>query len=971
MLRSNIQMSEFVEQLKTLLLSAIVKRDRLAMAFDTSLEMRKAADRYINAIDNGDDWNSYVVFDRDVLLAAGLDKNLISFYQQDKENIPREVRPKVVSIQRQYIIDNYVETNDYYLMLHGEPPIEDNGKGILCPPNDYGIPTTIPVHKLSIEYINLMESAGIINTLIEKYPNRPYLKYLGKKAIPYYDARIANNFSLLYVELNGVDPVIREDFISFYDKARAYYMVGVYNKEFANMFLWYDEFIGFLIITMAVQRLISNIFKQGLTRDFYDVNLIKYLFRSYSIPYIEDLDIKYQRAIAKNLNYLLRYKSTDKVLYDVAYLLGFYDINLYKYYLVKSHILDEDGNPVFPKKTVKVNGETIEIPDYENMYQFHFQQVNLKETDITATLLDKKLSHTYSDIVTQDPYWTEDSELKQKMYETQFNQIITKYMSVDVMIKIVEMMFELCHTIRMVIDNKKDFQKIMVSIPAVTQFDTNLFDIIIFACALSAYKTGLPGSVPLKGHQIANVYGFNYTRDLEPLRQAIYDTKDLTVGDILYAEDTKTFYQTQPGPKVKILNHFRNEATGTNTDEYTTVTKNTFRALDVAVMKPSVPLVEGKYYYDPSNCEYIYHINNSNIDAIPVTVVSTLAYNLIDNNLAQYIKGMRAVKESDMGVIYKDIKTLRQFIVKMLADTDDIDVYQQYEKLYHALLVTEDVQDLYRDSDGTPYRTFATLLEAINPTLYTIYLQCTENPLLLNRCIDSILAKMGLLGDYTYLPNINRIDSLFNTVLQLMRFFKSYTVDFISSGIQYVFDDRYLQALKLIDEVIITGSVKDIEDTMHYTNQAFKDLIDELRSIILQKDAGIKTEDEAFMDAHIFWHEYYNMHLADTVYKSAEKDVKTDLRMTGIIDNIEVQNFYLHDPNPILDDVYITAIIQDIICKSLLPIHDGVYRRSRIIIPDTPALISNDTVTHTDTNLLCKDRLSLQDRVRIKAVNLS
>ena len=77
MLRSNIQMGEFIAQLKKLLYSVVVKRNKLAAAFDSDLEQKKAADRYINTIDNGDDWNSYVTFDREVLLSAGVDESLI------------------------------------------------------------------------------------------------------------------------------------------------------------------------------------------------------------------------------------------------------------------------------------------------------------------------------------------------------------------------------------------------------------------------------------------------------------------------------------------------------------------------------------------------------------------------------------------------------------------------------------------------------------------------------------------------------------------------------------------------------------------------------------------------------------------------------------------------------------------------------------------------------------------------------
>ena len=45
MLRSNIQMGEFIAQLKKLLMSVVVKRNKLAVAFDSDLEQKKAADR--------------------------------------------------------------------------------------------------------------------------------------------------------------------------------------------------------------------------------------------------------------------------------------------------------------------------------------------------------------------------------------------------------------------------------------------------------------------------------------------------------------------------------------------------------------------------------------------------------------------------------------------------------------------------------------------------------------------------------------------------------------------------------------------------------------------------------------------------------------------------------------------------------------------------------------------------------------
>ena len=89
-------MNTFITQLKTLITSIVLKRNKSASVFETDIEYTKAADKYINTIDYGLNWDSYVMFDSDVLVdGAGLDVNLVSYYQADKENIPREVRTKL------------------------------------------------------------------------------------------------------------------------------------------------------------------------------------------------------------------------------------------------------------------------------------------------------------------------------------------------------------------------------------------------------------------------------------------------------------------------------------------------------------------------------------------------------------------------------------------------------------------------------------------------------------------------------------------------------------------------------------------------------------------------------------------------------------------------------------------------------------------------------------------------------------
>ena len=51
MLQRNVRMGNFITQLKSIIKSMVIKRNKVADIFETSLENKKASDRYINTID--------------------------------------------------------------------------------------------------------------------------------------------------------------------------------------------------------------------------------------------------------------------------------------------------------------------------------------------------------------------------------------------------------------------------------------------------------------------------------------------------------------------------------------------------------------------------------------------------------------------------------------------------------------------------------------------------------------------------------------------------------------------------------------------------------------------------------------------------------------------------------------------------------------------------------------------------------
>ena len=482
-----------------------------------------------------DDFSSYVNFYPEVYEAAGITGTLRSQYLADKDKIPYAIRDSIIRLQREYILNHYEEKNDYYRNLNGLPPYGTKpSEFIYVPENRYEIDSTTPIHLLDASNIARLRSSGLMKKIIAEHPGKDYLNHLVNR-IDVYTARKAMNYDLLYIDASNPENIGLE-FRKFYSNAREYFMNAIYNTNLASSYKYYDNFIGFSIVIMAVQRLMGSVFQQGITRDFYDTQLIRYLFDSYSIPYIEEMTLDQMKILAKNLNIFLSIKSSTKVLFDLCSIFGFSNVNIYKYLLVKDHIRDAvTGQPVFADKTIAHEDGTYEVkPDYEKMFEVYFQKVNVKSRDVNTALEDKANKVSYNAMTSGDIYWVNDEKLREKIYEANLNHIESKYISMDIMFKITEMMYEICHTFRMIIDNNKEFRRIKISVPRLSSRQQDLYSIIIFLCAIWCKRYKFTGEIPLKPASIAYVYGFNFHTDLQKIINDIYESKYIDKSVVKY-----------------------------------------------------------------------------------------------------------------------------------------------------------------------------------------------------------------------------------------------------------------------------------------------------------------------------------------------------------------------------------------------------------------------------------------------------
>lgn len=574
------QVEYILADIRTITENMIIKRNDEAAKYETA-DTRREGDRYVAAMMERDVFTSYREYPIDVLVNAGITNvNDIMAYNEDKYKIPYKKRNDVLKAMRKAVIEEFDERNDYYRELIGKP-------SILVPEEEYiylteaqmayyDIDEVRPIHDYPKE-IQMKLERVVIPELIELYPERTYLQHMGSKAVNLVRAREAKNFEIIFTDVQ-LDNVFMKAFFETYDFCREYFMAVVYNNSLKNIYNLYDNFIGMQILIMTVQRMIADTIKMAIDRDFYDLNSIKTMFEAYGVPFFEDLPLDYQRTILKNLNILIRTKSTDKVLYDITNVLFYERVQVYKYYLVKERIMDENNDPVIYYKTVTDdNGEEQQVYDYEKMYKFYFQSTDILEPNVILSIENKANKYHYNEVTDEDVFWWETEELKKELWEREYNFIDTKYLGVNLMQNLTNLLYETCYFLNLLVDNKDtttpmetrilntDAMKtgtdyLFITLERFSPIPISIFDTVITLCALISKKNGMKGNIITSTpSKVLSVLGFNFEANFDLIRSSIQKykrvfkdqsiVKYLDLLDIRSVDDIDTLY-----------NNFRNFA---------------------------------------------------------------------------------------------------------------------------------------------------------------------------------------------------------------------------------------------------------------------------------------------------------------------------------------------------------------------------------------------------------------------------
>lgn len=845
-------LEDLYDDFTRILKQAIIKFQVKAEAYET-METKMLADQYIAAKNKTDTFYSYTDYDEDDVREAGL---MHSMYLLDLvrkgeyTKIPQMYQQPLLEVRRKFVVDTFEEQNDYYRCLNGLPPLDREEKFWYYPSKSiakrYGIDPDIPIHKLQDYYnaiepgkgdyvIHSIEGLGVLDKLYEEHPYDDYIQFIGSKRISIEDARSAKNFEILYMNQGALKTIEYDEFKRIYEECRLYFMTVIYEREHRKVIEYYDNFIGMCIMLMAIWHLVMRAMPLGINREFFRDAGIRMLYEAYGVPYDMSIDDIQQKQITQDLNMLIQWKATNKCLYDICDLLSFTRINIYKYYLCKVQKYDIYGAPVIAERE-KFNNDTGEvdiIPDYEKMFDVFFQKLELNDDNFIESFYSNTNRENYDQITTDDPFWWEDSKLYKELWETQFNYVETKYISLGINYSMTEMMYECIMVLKMLMKFREELSSITFTLPKIDpDLKVTMFDCVILLECLFCKKHHLRGEIIAIPTQVLNV--LEYMHDI--------DNQDFTVDAFGFDFDL-----LQPGNEEgeKVLKDVMDNLNEDDSKKF----RNYLSILSI----------DSK----ASNTEKVKAFNDmfKNLRGLS----DWISYKLSETHSRQeyealkefyrtayYAKEMKEIftinleDEKNTRTAFTYFEYLYYINPKLYSCLFKVDLEKQYAKYLEENKLDGDnytIEDFQKDADygkiQISYDTLNTENEDIRVSENMLYYYIDHIIYKLEDYIDDI--------DMLYLRNDTETP-LEALLIKMIKFFKSLTVDLLGLDLIFICDFKNENILRLFDEI---PYVKKLIQVGEHFNMKLSDVVTRIITEYREKDT-MRLTDMLMLVAYLY-----------------------------------------------------------------------------------------------------------------------
>lgn len=533
-------LDELIFSLKKIVNTCVLKDQEQANKNETITSLRNS-DLYISCILGRTTYDMFTYNQRE-LENVGIPYYLIDECLRDNKKIPEIFRKKLNEVKVKQTIDEYEELNNYYRMLNGLPNLGDKGLKIdasMIPQDIEGIDTSLYLHEMPNSHIDILYIFGVIDELIKDHPDKKYLKYMGSKSISIYNSRTAVDGQLLYM----TSDVPTEVSVRFKEKIeinRVYTMKTVYSEAFKLGSDYYDNFIRSFILVQTMVDMITELPDMIIKREIFDIRMIKLIFENNGIDFFEEIPYRYQLAMVRNINRLIKFKSTTKNIIDICSLFGFENIKVFKYYLLKYRNIDRYGNYNFNYKEVidEDTGEKKIVEDLDK--DFELKLIKIPVDGLADDYIQDKSNYTeYDEVCYFDKYWNGDLEheyVKSCIMEKEFNYVQSKYISIDTLYSLSELSFELIYFYNMIFDDVLFEDQLTLQVPQINGLGVFRFvDLICYLYALMYEYNGFEDRIFDSATKIMSIKGFNFKADMAKLAEYIYE-KGYTLEELGVAD---------------------------------------------------------------------------------------------------------------------------------------------------------------------------------------------------------------------------------------------------------------------------------------------------------------------------------------------------------------------------------------------------------------------------------------------------
>lgn len=618
-------------------------------------------------------------------------------------------------------------------------------------PDGIVIDRTKPIHLMDNSEALLLDKYGLLDELLNEDPiNRQYMLHLGKKSIDIYFARRANRFDVLYtptIDSDAIERMYRDKL----DNNKFYVLRTIYSEAFKYNSDYYDNFIAVLIVLITVVDIISRVQEFIARKEIFDIRSVQYLFKSYGVPFFEEIPLKYQIAMVKNLHTLLKYKSTSVCMVDICSLFGFDNIKVFKYYLLRDRKVDlTTGEYVVAEDE---NGNE----DIDEEYELKFLKLPL-EDDLDDYIRVGGNYIDYDEITTGDATWDgglDHDMVMKNILKEEFNFIRTKYISIDTVYEIAQMSAQQSYFFNFLYDNVDLEENLRVEVPFIEAGkEFKVADLFTLLTVLTYYYRGVKDTIMDTQSKVLHVNGFNFKADLGLLAAEIGAKRVNDIYDIYVDPNTDGDNNPDNDPENIVLDY-----------------GSTLHAQE-QLKKFKIPTSS-----IPSFNEMIdIYINNMEVRD-------------------ELIKGMQ---EADNKRVYDVYKKLYDALMV-------VELTMDYYK-------NPETGDFYRDEEGDA--TYTEYLKHQDSSLYYVIAQtmtfedqASRNQYIAN-VIDSIIYSLEEYIDsdefqslFAYLP-VMGTEAVKGYIATVINFYKSHKVDFLGFNTIYILDDKNDGYIRLIDDLI-------------------------------------------------------------------------------------------------------------------------------------------------------------------------